>query len=233
MNAQKTLTVLFLAIFINLNLFSIKANAQSSEAEIFTTGYRTDATINLIINYLPKGWTFSESNGNFIIQRSDSVWVLKTNTVNVKKEKKEARQERIVRDGLKTVAKIVIRYEDKWDFLKRQEANLHNSSVNSEIRKLPEKMGIQHLKDAKLSGKGNIVYTPVTEQDKIKIDNYYKERAKLEATLIRIPDHSTQKYSLFIISKIGCNDDSYFVFPSESSVELFGILNFINEVSGK
>jgi len=210
-----------------------KVSAQASEEEIVTTGYRSDGIINIIIEYLPKGWTFRESNGFFIIQRADSILVLNENTLNMPVEKKELKDNRIIKNGKKTVGKIIIRYEDKWDFLKFQEASLNNSTVYNEISLLPAKMGITQLKDAKLSAKGNTVYTPQTDQDKLKIEKYYTERKKLENKIVKTPDNSTQKYSLFIVSKSGCNDDSHIIYPDEASVELYKIISFINEISGK
>ena len=233
MKIKKSLLILSIATLIIFFSGISKVNAQASEEEIVTTGYRSDGIINIIIQYLPKGWTFRESNGFFIIQRKDSILVLDENTLNVPVEKMEAKNNRIIKSGKKTVGKIIIRYEDKWDFLKFQEASLSNSSVYNEIRLLPEKMGISQLKDPKLSTKGNTVYTPVTEQDKIKIEKYYSERKKLENKIVKTPDNNTQKYSLFIVSKSGCNDESHIVYPDEASVELYKIISFINEICGK
>ncbi|HOY32022.1 MAG TPA: hypothetical protein PKW80_09100 [Bacteroidales bacterium] len=208
-------------------------SAQYSEEELITTGYRSDGIINILIDYLPAGWTFHESNGFFIIQRTDSIWVLSENTLNVPFEKQKERNERIIKNGKRAVSKIVIRYEDKWDFLKFQEASLTNSAVQNEIIQLPEKIGIKELRDSKLSTKGHTVYTPQSEADEQKISKYYVERKKLEDKIIRTPDNNTQKYSLFVVSKIGCNDDAHIVSPDEASVELYSIISFINEISGK
>jgi len=225
--------MLLVATFIIFYSEISKVSAQASEEEIVTTGYRSDGIINIIIEYLPKGWTFRESNGFFIIQRTDSILVINENTLNVPVEKKEAKNNRIIKNGKKAVGKIIIRYEDKWDFLKFQEASLNNSSVYNEISLLPEKIGISQLKDTKLSAKGNTVYTPQNDQDKAKIEKYYSERKKLENKIVKTPDNNTQKYSLFIVSKSGCNDDSHIVYPDEASVELYRIISFINEICGK
>ena len=92
---------------------------------------------------------------------------------------------------------------------------------------------ISALKDIVLSSKDKAVYTPKTETDKKRILDYYKEREMLQSKIIKLPDFSSQKYSLFIISTTGCNDDNHLVYPDEASVELYGILNFLREVCGK
>jgi hypothetical protein len=210
-----------------------KLHAQYSEEEIVKKGYTTDGIINILIDYIPAGWKFSEDSGTFVFQRNDSVFELTENTLNVPFEKMDDRINRIQANGKKTVSKIVIKYEDKWDFLKVQEASLNNTSVYNEIRLLPEKYQITVLKDPVLSSKGNFVYTPKTDADKKRISQYYYERKRLEGKIIKLPDLSSQKYSLFINSKSGCNDENHIVCPDEASVELYSILSFLREVCGK
>jgi hypothetical protein len=98
---------------------------------------------------------------------------------------------------------------------------------------LPEKFKITSLKDQKLSSKGNIIYTPKTETDKKRIADFYIEREKLQGKIIKLPELSSQKYSLFILAKDGCNDESHIVYPDEASVELYSILSFLREICGK
>lgn len=182
---------------------------------------------------MPSGWTFSESNDCFIIQKTDSIWELEGNYMNLPPEKKEDRNKRIQADGKKTVANIVIRHEKKWDFLKVQEVSYKNLSINNEINALSNKYKISHLKDTKLTTKERIVYTPVTKEDVKLIENYYAEKKKLEAKLISSPDYSTQQYSLFIVSKSGCIDETHLVYPDKASLECYTILALIREVCGK
>jgi hypothetical protein len=230
---MKSSGLLFVFICSIILVNSSKIKAQYSEEEIVKKGYTTDGIINILIDYIPAGWKFTEENGYFIFQRKDSIWELTENTLNVPFEKKEDRSKRILANGKRTVSKIVIKYEDKWDFLKVQEASISNTSVYSEIRLLPEKYQITNLKDPAMSVKGNLVFTPKTEADKNRISDYYNERKKLQAKIITLPDQNTQKYSLFILSRSGCNDDSHLVFPDNASIELYSILNFIREICGK
>jgi hypothetical protein len=230
---MKTQSFKLLITLVYILLFIHQIKAQYSEEEIVKKGYTTDGIINILIDYIPAGWKFSEENGYFIFQRNDSILELTENTLNVPFEKKEDRIKRILENGKKTVSKIVIKYEDKWDFLKVQEASLNNASVYNEIRLLPEKYQITLLKDPILSSKGNYVYSPKTEADKKRISDYYFERKQLENKIIKLPDLNSQKYSLFINLKCGCNDENHLVFPDEASVELYSILSFLREVCGK
>ncbi len=210
-----------------------KAHAQYTEKEAQGKGYLSDAIVGIIINYLPQGWTFRDSANFFIIQRADSIWELNENTSNTLKEKKDDRNARIRANGKKTVAKILIRYEKKWDFIKIQEASFNNTSIISQIASLEKKYDISKLKDSKLSSKSGIVYTPVTEDDTKRLQNYYKEKKDLEQKTMKIPDYSTEKFSLFIISKTGCIDDEHWVYPDKASVETYTVLSLIREVCGK
>jgi hypothetical protein len=217
----------------SLFLFSTqKIKAQYSEDTVVKKSYTADGIINIIIDHIPARWSFKEENCFFIFQRNDSIWQLTENTLNVPFEKKEDRMKRIQATGIKTVSKIVIRYEDKWDFLKLQEASISNSSVKNEIRSLPDKMEIRQLKDTKLSSKGNSVYTPKTEADKIRLEKYYLELKKLESKIISVPDNSSQKYSLFYTFESGYNDNTHYIYPEEASNELFQIKNLFRELCG-
>ncbi len=218
-------------ILFTFNMTSV--TAQSSEEEIAKEPYRSDAIIRMIIYYLPSGWTFSESNGYFIIQKTDSIWVLEEDPLSNPSEKKEEKNKRIQVTGKKTVANIIIKYEKKWEFIRVQEVSLNNLSVTNEIKALPEKYKISHLKDMKLSTKNKIVYSPVTQEDVKLIEDYYAEKKRLEAKLIISPDYSTQQFSLFIVSKTGCIDKNHLVYPESASMECYTILALIREVCGK
>lgn len=213
--------------------YSQKIKAQYSEEEIVTKGYTKDAIINILIDHLPNGWKFTDTNNTFIFQRTDSILVLTENTLNVPIEKKEDKIKRIQALGKKSVSKIVIRYEPKWDFLKVQEVATNNSSVYNELRLLPKKYKIVDLKDTKLSTKENIIYTPKNDADAKKIANYYIEKKQIEEKIIKSPDLSSQNNSLFIVSMSGCNDENHIVFPDEASVVVYSFMTFCREICGK
>jgi hypothetical protein len=210
-----------------------KTYSQASEEEISKEFYRADGNLNLVLNNLPKGWVFKEDKGFFKIFRKDSVLMLAENRINAPVEKSEDRIKRIKEYGVKTLCEIVIRYENKWDFLKVQEAQIKNASTMDEINKLADKLKISSLLDPQLSRKNQAVYTPKNNKDKLNIANYYKEKERLEKTLIKTPDYTSQFYSLFNVSSNGMEDNMHIVYPSEASVELYTILSLFREVCGK
>ena len=214
-------------------LYTQKINAQYSEEEIVTKGYTKDAIINILIDHLPNGWKFTDTNNCFIFQRKDSILVLTENTLNVPIEKKEDKIKRIQVLGKKAVSKIVIRYEPKWDFLRVQEVATNNSSVYNELRLLPKKYKIVDLKDTKLSTKENIIYTPKNDADAKNIANYYTEKKQIEEKIIKSPDYSSQNYSLFNVSEDGYIDNYHYVFPEEASNDFFQLKNLLREICGK
>lgn len=229
---MKSRIYLIIALLLSFTKIS-NVKAQASEEELSKEFYRADGNINLVLNELPKGWMLKEEKGFFIITRMDSVLVLEGNRINAPAETREARIKRIKENGVKTQAKIVIRYENKWDYLRIQEAQIKNAATIDEISKLADKMKISALYDSKLSRKNQAVYTPKNETDKVNIANYYKEKDKLEKKIITIPDFNSQLYSLFIISTNGMDDDMHIVYPGEASLELYSILSLFREACGK
>ncbi len=230
---MKTPNLKLVIVTLFVLLSSLKSNAQYSEEEIAKKGYTTDAIINIIIDHLPTGWRFTDTNNCLIFQRTDSILELTENTLNVPFEKKEDKIKRIQAYGKKAVSKIVLRYETKWDFLKVQEVSTNNSSVYNELRFLSKKYKIVDLKDAKLSTKESTVYTPKNDADAKKIANYYTEKKIIEEKIIKSPDLSSQNYSLFIVSISGCNDENHLVFPDEASVEVYSLMTLCREIFGK
>jgi hypothetical protein len=207
--------------------------SQATEEEIHKEFYKSDMLISVLINYLPEGWTFTEGQGRFSITRNDSVWVLDEKWMDAPKENKESRNKRIQEKGKKLACQLIFSYEDKWTVDKIQKASILNAATMDQIRKLPEKYKIAGLKDDKLSSKQSTVYTAKTETDKKNLDKYYKEKNQLEASLQKVPDFNSEKYSLFIVSRTGLSDDMHLVYPEKASTELYTILATCREVLGK
>jgi hypothetical protein len=224
--------IIFIVYFISIFHYN-KIFAQATEEEISKEFYKADGNINLIINNLPAGWVFTADKGDFIIFRKDSVLILSENRINAPLENKEVKLNHIKEFGVKTQAKVIIHYENKWDFLRIQEAQIKNASIMDEIQKLPEKMKITSLLDSKLSRKGKPVYTAKNEKDQLCISNYYKEEERLEKKIVKLPDFNSQLYSLFIVSEDGKEDNMHYVYPTGASIELYTILSLFREACGK
>lgn len=207
--------------------------AQSSESEIEKAFYMSDQYISIVLNYMPKGWSFNAVGDKFILTSPDTVWVLEENRNNAPVEKKEDLIKRIKESGIRVIPEIVIRYEDKWTPDKIQQSLIQNAAIDNEIAGLPEKYNITQLFDKKLSSKNHTVYTATNEKEKGLIVQFEKEKSSLLAKKVILPDFHTQKYSLFLISSQGKNDDMHVVYPDRPSLELYTIISTFREVCGK
>ena len=221
--------VIMLACIAHVN----EGRAQSSEEEIPKELFREDKNINLVLQNLPKGWQFIEDSGKFVISYKDSVFVLSENRIDAPVENRENRIKRIKEHGIKILPMIVIKYENKWEFIRIQEAMIKNSETMDEIKNLADKMNISRLYDPERSKKNQMIYAAKNKPDEIALTNYYKEKELLEKKIIKMPDYNTQFYSLFVVFKNGADDDMHIVYPSEASVELYSILALFRETCGK
>ena len=228
MKTLKIISVLLFALILDS-----KGMAQSSEREIRKEFYRADGIVSMIINYLPSGWKFYESQGRFIIEYADSVYILNENRVNVPAEDKIQREKRIREHGKKGVSRIVIVYEPRWDILRVQEAGIKNTAISDQIRGLYKKYDMASLADQKLSRKDAPVYKARNVAEQARLDGFYREKALLESQLIRVPDYHTELYSLFVIEKCGYADEITVVSPEEASLGLYKVLALLREVCGK
>lgn len=207
--------------------------AQSTESEISKEFYKADTYISIILNYIPSDWKFIATENQFTIISPDTVWVLTENRFNTIPEKKEDQIDRIKKNGTLVIPTIVIQYENKWTPERLQQARINNAAYYDEIRKLPTKYKITHLIDKKLSSKSSTVYIPTNDQEKILLEQYEQEKSRLMEKIIRLPDFHSEKYSLFIESTSGADDDMHLVYPNAPSLELFTILSIFREVCGK
>jgi hypothetical protein len=216
-------------------LFTIALNAmaQSTEREIAKEFYKGDRYLSIVINYIPKGWDFSASGDNFIIKCTDTVWMLEENRINAAPESREQQIKRIQSKGIRVVPQIVMHYESKWTLDKMQQSKIYNAGIEDEISKLPGKYNITGLVNKKLSSKNQVVYTGTNDKEKKLIEQYYAEKAKLEAKKMVMPDFHTEKFSLFITSTKGNNDNFHLVYPDKPSLEIYTILSTFREVCGK
>lgn len=194
-----------------------------------------DSILNRVYSYLPKGWTVIESTNQIAFLRLDSVYSLEEyrfGSSNIGETKAE-RNERIKNEGKKGVSKFVLRYEDKWSYSKLLSSKNNNTYYNQKLQKLPEKYKISNLYNAELSTKQNPVYIGVTDKEKDAIKKFEKEREEISAKITTLPNYNTEKYSFFIISMEGCNDDNHYVLPEEASLQFFKLISLFTEFAGQ
>lgn len=218
-------------IFTGALAFVTNSFSQSTASEINKNFYLADANISILINYIPEGWTFIASGDTFIIRSCDTAWVLEENRINVPREDNEKRIQRILAKGKRIIPEILIKYEVKWSLDKIQQAKIFNTSIENKIQQLEKKYNIDQIE--KKVSKNGIEYFPINEKENKLLDAYYKEKEELTTKKINIPDFHTQKYSLYIISKQGCNDENHIIHPDNLSTELYTILTYIREICGQ
>lgn len=194
-----------------------------------------DVILTKIKSSFSDKWEMFEKNGQLIIENNDFVWILFENQINapLNMEKEQEKIERIKKFGKKTRAQFTFSYENKWSKEKIQKTKNENDLIYKNINALAAKYNISHLYNESLSRKGEDFYIPTNQEEEKRIQEYQKEKSKLEGTLQKLPDYHTEKYSLFLISKVGCSDEFHIVYPEKISREMYIIENLISELCEK
>ncbi len=204
------------------------------EAQIKDTSfsYKDDYVLHKIIPALPQGWTFSQKPGEFIIERNDSVLAGDKRQMKIPTNQKIP-DDSIFKYGYKTKSIIVFNYDSRWAYEKTLKVNSNNTQIYQLLKMLPEKYKVTKLLDKSKSTRGNNVYTGKTDEEKKQVMDFEKERNQLLAKLVQMPNYHTEKYSLFLKSTSGCNDDYFSIYPSEASLQLYQILALFSELTEK
>lgn len=217
-----------------ISLFIVCASIQMSAQDSFNDDFfKKDAILKSIYSVIPKGWVMSYDSSNITIYRKDSILVLYENRINAKPESAASIEERAVKHGKKELAFIRYRYDLIWDALRILDAQQNNEKIWAEIKKLPNRHGIERLKDPQRSSKERIVYAPVTHKDSMRVAAYEREYQEKLTQMIQLPNFHTQLYSLFLVEKNGLNDEYRMVYPLNVSIELSQIELLFKELCGK
>jgi hypothetical protein len=209
--------------------FSTILKAQTADSSF---NYNDDYILRKIIPALPQGWTFSQKPGEFIIERTDSVLAADKRLLKVPANQKIS-DDTVLKYGIKTKSIIIYKYDARWTYEQTLQANSSNTQIYQLLKKLPEKYNITNLLDKSKSTRGNNVYTGKTEAEKKQVIAFDKERKELLAKLVQMPNYHTEKYSLFLKSTQGCNDDYFTIYPSSASLDLYQILTLFSELTEK
>lgn len=193
-----------------------------------------DNILRLIRGVVPPGWVMRADTDLIIVERIEQIWILDGNRLDAPAgETRDQLNARVQTKGKKATAFISFHYEPIWDPMRIEESMSFNAGIYAKIKALPERHGIVELYNPALSSRTEKVYTPKTPKDEVNIAAYHRERAELLASLIRMPDHNTEKYSLFLIDKQGGEDQFTTVFPEEASIELNTIHMLFRELCGR
>lgn len=187
---------------------------------------KNDSILSKIVKYFPKNWNYTFKGNEFLIDNTDSLWILEENRINANmtSETKEQRINRIKKYGTIGSSKIILRFETKWNDSKRIGAKNSNIAYSKMMTDLDKKYNMSAYYDTINSTKGNPIYTSNTSAGKKIIQQYLDEKDEISKKIITLPNYSTQNYSFFVKSLVGCNDDNHYVFPDESSAQLYQIL---------
>ncbi len=188
-----------------------------------------DKNLDLINRELPDKWFMTIQENKLIFKCDKEIWVLMENRINapINRETAEEREARIKQYGKKHTPQIVYRLENKWDKEKIEFVNKKNDNIWDQIDKLPDKYKIRELYNKFARSKRPAAFTGNTEDEKARVKLYEEEKKKLEATLIKLPEYRSVKYSLFFESSIGMEDSFHIVAPHDISTETWGVKELV------
>ncbi len=192
---------------------------------------QNDQILKIISQKIPSNWIYYIENNHMIVESKDTIWILSENILKRPKETSQKRANRIMLNGVQTMARLVIKLEDKWSIGKLEKAEETNSNIYNKIKKLPKEHDIVRI--AKTGGRRGTQYIPKTGNDKLRIEAYKKAKADILNQLIKLPDIHSQNYSLFILKKVGEHNSFQMVHPKKTSSELFVIEDFFYRYCGK
>lgn len=225
---------LILSLIIFFVVFS--TNAQTTDSLLLKKDSipknTEDYILKRIISLLPSGWIFTDNKEEFIITRTDSIYILNKSLFNLPKNKKLS-SDTIMIYGEKIQSKIIYKVEPRWTIEQNLKANTNNAQILSQINQLPEKYNITHLADKSKSSRESIVYTGNTNEEKELIKKYENEKTVLTKKLIQKPIYHTEKYSLYLISTTGGNYTNFSIYPESAYIELYTILSTFFELTEK
>jgi GR25 family glycosyltransferase involved in LPS biosynthesis len=221
---MKTVLIVICSIFLSLSL-------KSQNADTIST-FNDDYILKKLIPAIPMGWNIIKTDSEIIIKRKDSIFIADRRKLNIPMFKKIS-DDTILKYGTKSAGKIILRYENRWTEEQKINAKSNNIQIYQQMSKLPGKYNIYNLKDKTKSTKQETVYTGNTDKEKELIKQFENEKNELVAKLINFPKYNTEKYSLFLKSTIGCDDEYISVYPSSASIELYNILTLFFELTEK
>ncbi len=215
-----------LVVFLILFLFLINRIIFCEEKIL-----ENDKILKKIQGSIMKNWKIIVTTNEIIFERDQDVWELYENQINapLDTEPEQDKIERIKKNGKKTKTKVRYFYVEKWSEEKIKDVKEKNSSIQNKISTLMDKYNIKHLYDSFGSSKGGEYFYKGTWEEKKRINEYKKEKQLLENQIIKLPDHNTGKYSLFILSGTGYNDMYSIVYPFEATKEAYEIMNIVRE----
>lgn len=184
-----------------------------------------DTLLKAFRNKINKSWNLEISKDRLTVISKKKVWILNENKINAPVSfAKNKEDERIKKNGKNIYMKLFLRLEPLWSKEKYKEAKEKNDLIHREIEELPQKYNIENLKDELLSSKNAPIYVGNTKEEMRQVELYAEEKNTIEKTILKYPDFTSEKYSIFIESKEGFEDEFHSVYPAEVGKEFYSLI---------
>jgi hypothetical protein len=142
-----------------------------------------------LMGLLGSNWSIAEKGERLIITSKEKMWFY--NAVSLPYMEGKELVKYIKSSGRRDWYEIKLLFVAKWDRKRWNMAREKNDKIWEKISGLPKKHGLTHLTRNKMNS-----FFPETDQDKVKIQAYEKERRGLKETLIVLPDYHSARHSI-------------------------------------
>lgn len=184
-----------------------------------------DIFILEIKKIIPENWSIKIGNDKIIFERNGEIWIKQEYKLNapVDQDKESDSLESFQKSGRKETCRLELTIEKRnridFYFSKIKE----NMAIHNLVNKLIAKYNIDKLIDPLLSRKGEPFFIPKTEKDKLRVEQYHREKLKLEKRLNIFPSYYIENHVLFFYDVVGIDDELHSVYPAEAAKELYSL----------
>ena len=200
-------TAIFLTLFCMLSGYSLFAQTQPNNSAI-----AQDSILHIIETNLPEGWTMEISKNELIVYRIEKITVIRGDCDSISEDTIEHYRNN-------ETAAFYFKIEDKWSEERMFWTREFNDSLKLRLDMLPQEYGIVHLYDPAKSSRSKSIYSGRTQEEKDKVEAYYKKRAEIASHISRLPNFYSSNFSLFLYRQTGYYSPSVCVFPETASKE--------------
>lgn len=202
-----------------------------------TNQVETDKILLQLKTEIQADWNFQKANSDLMIESKTDVWIDFYNSAGVPHDDPELKKftpEYLQEKGRKTKLLVRFRLEEKWSEAKKQSVIGFNRKIEKEIQGLLEKHKISHVKRS--SRYGEELFWGASPEEKVRIENYRKEKEKLIKTKIILPDYNSENYSFFVVYKTWnySTEGAYhmlpMIYPKEAETKILELEKVIEKV---
>jgi hypothetical protein len=182
-------------------------------------------------------WNLKCVNDTLFIISTDTMWLDFYNIAGAPfddPEYKKYTEEYIKTKGQKLNATMLLKLVPKWDSIKLKNAVDYNTNLYKKIDSLIYKYNISHLNHSYRWDEE--IFWNTNDEEKLRVEEYKKEKNNLISKIIIIPQYSSEKYSLFTISRNWLwSETSHFnmlpmIFPESESLKIIELVKILSEI---